>query len=180
MVDHRLTVLAFFCGNIGLSAHAGDRHTGPVVDSVVIGALAHNVHTGEAKGVDANLEIRFNLPLGLPEPIELLPTAGVTANFEGGANLGYLGATLRYQHPSGVYAEGFFGLAGHDADTPVSADEADLGCEAQFREAGEIGYRWQSHQIGAHVVHYSHGRILCDEGDNDGLTQVGVRYGYRF
>lgn len=152
-----------------------------ILDSIVVGLVAHNIQSDDADGVDLNLELRFNLPLGLPEEIELLPTVGAVGHFaDDGASLGYLGATLRYQHSSGVFAEGFFGFAAHTADTPVDSGEADLGCEVLFREAAEIGYARQRHRVGVHVSHYSHGGILCDEDENDGLTQVGVRYGYQF
>lgn len=166
------TATAFFPGN-ALAEN-------PWVDSVVVGALAHNVVKSNGYRADANVELRFNLPLGLPEHLEVLPTIGGTAHFGDGASLGYAGATLRYQHDSGIYAEGFLGLAAHTADTPADPDEANLGCEYLFREAGEIGYRWRQHQIGAHIAHYSHGRTLCDQSLNEGLTQIGMRYGYRF
>lgn len=180
MLFFRNTVLSIATLLVTAPCFADERRQ-PLVDSIIVGALDHNIQSDDADGVDANVELRFNLPIGLPEGLEVLPTIGGTVSFDDdGASFGYAGATLHYQHSSGFFAEGFLGFAGHTADTPVDANEVDLGCDVLFREAGEIGYAWQQHRIGAVIAHYSHGGILCNEDENDGLTQVGVRYGYRF
>jgi len=174
-----IALAVLFSTATGWTAEPDDGYRN-ILDSIIVGVLAHDLREGHADGVDPNLELRFALPLKVTEDIQILPTVGGTVNFNQGADTLYLGATLQYQHESGLYAEGFFGLAGHTADVPEDPNEGDLGCEVLFRESAELGYAWGQHRVGAIVAHYSTGDILCSAKRNDGLTQFGMRYGYQF
>jgi len=161
-----------------LPAHAEDELSG-AVDSVILGALAHEISSDEEGGADANLEIRFRPLFGHDWAIEILPTVGGTVNFSGDTNTAYAGATARYRLTESFYLEGFFGFTVHDADTPTDANGLDLGCTLLFREGAGIGYQRGKHSISAFISHASHGDILCDD-ENDGMTSAGLRYGYHF
>jgi len=158
--------------------HAQDDPVG-AIDSVTVGALAHEVANDAEGGIDGALELRFRPLFGRDWAIEVLPTVGGTVNFSGDTNTAYAGATARYHLTDSFYVEGFFGLVVHDADTPRDSGGLDLGCTVLFREGAAIGYRNGHHALALSVSHASHGDILCD-GPNDGMTNVGVYYGYHF
>ena len=159
---------------------APSAHADGIVDSVVLGAFAHEVVNDDEGGIDANLELRLRPLFGRSWAIEILPTVGGTVNFSGDTNTAYAGATARYRFTPSIFVEGFFGLAIHDGDTPRDADGLDLGCELLFREGGGIGYQRGRHALSLYVSHASHGGIICDEDENEGMTSVGLRYGYHF
>jgi len=160
-------------------AHAQGESYG-AIDSVVVGAFAHEVASDEEGGLDANLELRMRPLFGHDWAVKVLPTVGGTVNLKGDTDTAYLGATARYRLNRSFFVEGFFGLALHDADTPSDADGLDLGCELLFREGAGVGYQRGKHAMSLYISHASHGDILCDEDENDGMTSVGLRYGYHF
>lgn len=160
-------------------AHAeGDSKS--IVDSVILGAFAHEIANDEEDGVDANLEVRFRPFFGRSWAIEFLPTVGATVNLSGDTNAAYAGATARYRLTDSFFVEGFFGLTLHDTDTPVDTDGLDLGCKLLFREGAGLGYQSGKHSLGIYISHASHGGIICDKDENDGMTSLGLRYGYHF
>ncbi len=161
-----------------LPAHAQGESPG-ILDSVLVGAFAHEIASDEEDGVDLNLELRARPFFGRDWAIEILPTAGGTVNLNGDTNTAYLGATARYRITPALFVEGFLGFAVHDADTPEDSDGLDLGCPVLFREGAGIGYRRGRHSIMAYISHASHGDILCSE-ENDGMTSAGLRYGLHF
>jgi len=163
---------------LSIPVHAQDEPTGQI-DSVILGVLAHEAFNDEEGGIDGALELRLRPLFGRDWAVEILPTVGGTLNFDGDTNTAYAGATVRYPLTDSFYVEGFLGLAVHDADTPRNADGLDLGCTVLFREGAAVGYRKGHHVLALSVSHASHGDILCD-GPNDGLTNVGVYYGYHF
>lgn len=175
----RAFLLGMFASTSFLPTHAQGESPGPI-DSIVIGAFAHEIVRDEEDGIDANLELRLRPVFGKDWAIEILPTIGGTVNTSGGTNTAYAGATARYRLTDSVFIEGFFGLTVHDADTPDDASALDLGCTLLFREGGGIGYRHGQHSLGLYISHASHGDILCNEDENDGMTSVGVRYGFDF
>jgi len=161
------------------AAHA-ESESESVFDSVVVGAFAHEISQDEEGGVDGNVELRLRPLFGRDWAIEILPTLGGTVNFGGDTNTAYAGATARYRFAESFFVEGFFGFAIHDADTPTDANGLDLGCKVLFREGAGLGYLSGPHSLGIYVSHASHGDILCDADENDGMTSVGLRYGYHF
>lgn len=159
-------------------AHSEERGAG-AFDSVAVSLLAHELSSDEEEGVDAALELRFRPVFGRDWALEILPTVGGTVNLGDGTDTAYAGATARYRLTDSLFVEAFFGLTVHDADTPRDADGLDLGCTLLFREGAAVGYRHGHHALSLTVSHASHGDILCD-GENDGMTSAGVRYGYHF
>ena len=149
-------------------------------DSAYIGLSLHDAGSNGENGLDGNFELRFDPLFGKSWAIDILPTIGGSISFGDGANTGYLGATARYMLTDSFFVEGFFGLTLHDADTPRDSNEADLGCALLFREGVGLGYLRGAHALSLYASHVSHGNILCDEDENNGLTSIGVRYGYHF
>ncbi len=75
------------------------------------------------------------------------------------------------------FLDASFGGTVHNG--PLSGAEVSLGCSILFRESIGLGLNIGDHwSVIAAADHSSHAD-LCD-GENDGLTHVGVHFGYRF
>jgi len=155
-------------------------------DEVRAGVLAHDLLSPEDDGViDINGEL-LSARLPLIDPMSrwhwLSPRLhlGGTLNTAGNTSHAYAGLTWTADVTDKVFLEGSFGGAIHNGDTGPSApaDESELGCSPLFRESGSIGYRLNtSWSVMASIEHLSNAG-LCDA--NRGLTNYGVRVGYRF
>ncbi len=151
-----------------------------ILDSVYGGVSIHDIPTDEEGGLDGTFELRTAPVFGHDWTIEVLPTIGASVSFSGETNTAWLGGTARYMLTDSLFIEGFLGLSIHDADTPVQTNGADLGCTLLFREGAGLGYRNGPHALSLYGSHISHGGILCSDDANDGLTTLGIRYGYHF
>jgi lipid A 3-O-deacylase len=156
-----------------------------VVSEVKLGLLAHDVHifssSRKEEGVDVNGEILFNLPsyeflgwIGSPR-FHL----GGSVNSEGETDQGYFGLTWDYHSDIGVFVEGSFGGAVHDGKlNSYYADRKSLGSRVLFRLSGSVGYQFdQHHSLAVMVDHISNAGLASP---NEGMDNVGVRYGFRF
>lgn len=77
------------------------------------------------------------------------------------------------------FFEGELGGALNNAPHWNEPGRVDMGCTATFRESGGFGYQFNANwDLIASIEHVSHASF-CDK-TNPGLTQVGVRVGYRF
>ena len=71
------------------------------------------------------------------------------------------------------------GGAVHDGETSTSRrDRKELGTRVLFREAIEIGYRFQEHH--ALSLRFDHISNASLADNNEGLDTLGVVYGYSF
>ena len=172
-------ILIFVMATIPDRLHAQSESSG-ILDSVVLGVLAHEIARDDEGGVDGILELRLKPLFGRDRAVEILPTIGGTVNFSGGTNTIYAGATARYRFANSFFVEGFLGLTLHDADVPADSGGLDLGCRLLFREGAGLGYRQQNHALGIYLSHISHGGMICDQDQNDGITSVGLLYSYHF
>lgn len=173
---------------IGLSATAHADEIGSafrLFDTVRVGAFAHNTGMEEEGDVAVSGHVmtsRIGATSATPESfVDFLLTprlhAGFMANTAGNTSYGYAGLTWRADLIAGFFAELEFGGAVNNfKDAP---DRIDMGCHLTFRESAGLGYRFSEHfDLIASVEHASHAD-LCD-AENDGVTEVGVRLGYRF
>ncbi|MGJ0486788.1 MAG: acyloxyacyl hydrolase [Methylomicrobium sp.] len=156
-----------------------------VVSEVKFGLLAYDVHifssSRKEEGVDVNGEILFNLPsyefLGwIGNPRFHL---GGSVNSEGDTDQGYFGLTWDYHFDIGVFVEGSFGGAVHDGKlNSYYDDRKSLGSRVLFRLSGSLGYQFdQHHSLAVIVDHISNAGLASP---NEGMDNVGVRYGFRF
>ncbi|GGE50920.1 hypothetical protein GCM10007276_29930 [Agaricicola taiwanensis] len=150
-----------------------------------LGVFAHDPDSPEEGSVDINGEI-LSSRLPLINPLSrwawLSPRLhlGGTVNTAGDTSHAYAGLTWTADITQRIFIEGSFGGAIHDGETGdiVPNDRSDLGCSPLFREAGSIGYRVTTNwSVMASIEHLSNAGI-CDS--NRGLTNYGVRVGYRF
>ncbi len=175
----RLALTLSFSIFLSTTAFADNQPEHPI-DSVYGGIALHNIAGNEESGIDGTLELRFSPVFGRGWDVEILPTLGAHVSFNGETNSAYLGATARYMLTQSIFVEGFLGFTLHDADTPIENDGANLGCSLLFREGLGIGYRHGQHALSLYGSHISHGGIICSDDNNDGLTTLGIRYGYHF
>ncbi|MGO8954234.1 MAG: acyloxyacyl hydrolase [Rhodomicrobium sp.] len=104
------------------------------------------------------------------------PHLGTTLAF-GKTDEFYWGLSWDAKLTDRTFFEGSLGGAAHDGplDTP---HEASYGCTVNFRESGSLGFALSSDwRLMATIDHMSNGG-LCNP--NRGLTNAGVRLGYRW
>lgn len=157
------------------------------------GILKHAVslvgNQSKETGVDGNLEILFNSPEWLGFLWSPRPHFGASFNASAlNTDVAYTGLTWEWRPLKALFFNFSFGVAVHngeleyDPSKPFPSDAGrhrEFGCRALFRESFELGWIFaKRHAVSAMWSHYSHGG-LCG-GQNEGLDNLGVRYGYRF
>jgi len=112
---------------------------------------------------------------------QIRPHVGATANFGGFESQVYAGLSWTHFIFDGpVFIEGTFGGTLHNGALSGAAWPArNLGCQVLFRESASIGYQiTEQANIMLTVDHASHAG-LCGP-TNTGLTNLGVRVGWKF
>jgi lipid A 3-O-deacylase len=164
-----------------------DYRSGPSlgVDEVRLGVLAANLDVGESENADMliNGEIlfsRFSGPHGYPLHDFFLsprPHIGFSVTPDDGTNQVYAGLTWEFRLSNLLFVETSFGGTLHDG--PSSASDPDsYGCSLLFRESASIGYEFTERLRLLLTVDHMSNAGLCDQ--NQGLTNAGVRLGYRW
>lgn len=184
------TTLLVALGALAAPAHAK-------IDEIRVGAV-HNIRLdhgdlvdGKEEGVNVEVEIVSSSPdflniIGSPRPYIM-----GSANTDEGVSFGGVGVLWRWEFADGWAFEPGFGYIVHDGelDNPYANGTAEaaafeedhqlLGSRDLFRSSfaleREFGDRFAG-QI--YWQHMSHGQIL-DEGRNQGLDYVGLRFLYR-
>lgn len=156
------------------------------------GLLKHSVSFGsDAKesGFDGNLEILFVSPdWWLMEAI-FAPRPHLGASFNAGAadtDQIYAGLTWEWPRSGPFFIDLALGLTIHNGMLDNSMitgksrfDRREFGCRVVFRQAFDVGWRiTKNHSLSVMLAHLSHAGV-CG-GENEGLNNAGVRYGYRF
>jgi hypothetical protein len=152
----------------------------PFVDELRLGVFAHDPWSPEAGGADLNVEALFAKPWGTDQDWWLpRPHLGATINFEGKTSVIYGGATWQYDITSWAFVEASFGAGVNNGETgKTDPDMNALGCNVLFRESASLGFNLtESWRVMGTVEHNSNAG-LCD--NNRGLTNAGVRVGYKF
>ncbi len=102
---------------------------------------------------------------------------GTTFTTDYGINQVYGGLTWDYHLTDALFLETSFSAAIHDGETDNNNPDS-YGCTVQFRESLSVGvHLTRQMSVMATVDHMSNAG-LCDE--NQGLTNAGVRLGYRW
>lgn len=177
--------VAFLFAALSSSAAAQMR----VIDEVKIGFLAHDIGLFDEHvedGVDINFETLFVSPdflsfIGSPRP-----QIGGWVNTAGNTNSGYFGLTWGitlvqnlFAPDDGVFANASLGGAFQDGYTSTAPPgRKAFGSRALFRESLELGYRVSPVvSISAFLDHMSNANLAPQ---NAGLTDAGVRFGFKF
>lgn len=173
------------------AAHAG-------IDEVHVGVMQHNICVTDCKNADkedgpnVELQVSFDSPgwldwAGAPQPYLM-----ASVNTAGNTSFGGFGLEWRWEFAEGWALEPGVGYVMHDGATnnlypngsPEAAAFAEenvlLGSEDLFRTSlgltRDFAGPWEAQVF---FEHLSHGQIL-GEGRNQGLDQVGIRFGYQF
>ncbi len=155
-----------------------------VISEIRLGVLRHDhgfYHARKEPGTDANLEVLFRSPRW--RPFEILwsprPHLGTSLSTDWHTSQFYAGFTWEWRPVGGLFLDGSLGMALHDGFLrPADPGRAALGLRVLFRESAEVGYRFGTHHgISAFLDHLSNAGLARD---NDGITNMGGRYSYRF
>ena len=164
-----------------------------LLSEIRIGALKHAVsligNKTKETGMDGNIELLFQTPAWLEFLWSPRPMIGASANGSStNTDIAYTGLTWEWNPWSDLILDFSFGFASHNGKlrydaTQVFPEDAgrhrEFGCRWLFRETLEAGWLFANqHAATLMWSHYSHGG-LCDD-KNEGLDNVGIRYGYRF
>ena len=158
-----------------------------IVDEVRVGVFAHNWIHDESAPVDASVEL-LSSALPLPGPSDnpwfgwfFRPriNIGGMINTGGKTSYGFTGLTWRIPIYKAFFFEGEFGGSVNNGPEHPEAGRIFMGCPINFRESGGFGVQLTSNiDIIASIEHNSHA-TFCTHID-PGITDVGVRVGYKF
>jgi cob(I)alamin adenosyltransferase len=187
-IGRMLVASAAMCAGLSapaaaLEAFTEANHPFWAIDEVRVGAFKQAIDDAPGEGGPAiNLEVLSGRIPGAYENsilnIFMTPRLhiGGTVAFDK-TNQFYWGATWDVKLTDRVFFETSFGGAAHDG--PLSSKtEASYGCDINFRESASLGIALSADwKIMATIDHMSNAG-LCDT--NRGLTNAGVRLGYKF
>jgi len=147
------------------------------------GVLAHDVPDLWSgfrleRGVDINGELLFGAGL----PIlggSLRPALGGSLNTEGYTSKAYADLRWEVELPAHLFLGLGLGAALHDGNlAPTEADRKALGSRVLFHIPLEFGVRLDARQ--SLSVYFEHTSNAGTARFNEGLDNIGVRYGFRF
>lgn len=166
---------------MGLSSVA--QADGSIINEVRVGVLNHEMSllrdSSDEDGVDINVEVLF-------DPIEWLEWMGeprahigaTIATHDDSTSFVYTGLVWDWNFWGPAFVEGAFGVALHDGETGQSTVSNELGCAWNFHESASLGYDLnETNRVMLTFEHISNAS-LCSE--NEGISNIGVRYGVRF
>lgn len=153
------------------------------LDEVRLGIFDHDSNLfatrHENNNLDINAEALFKSPSWLAWAWAPRPHVGATVNTGSGTSLAYAGLTWDYNLTEALFIEGSFGGAIHNGELEGShKDRRSYGCRFNFHENASIGYRFDARNSLMLTVEHMSNASLCDA--NQGLTNIGLRYGYSF
>lgn len=147
-----------------------------------LGVLNHDISFlghGKEGGVDINAEALFHSPDFLKPIWAPRPHVGVSVNSRGDTSQAYAGLTWTYEPIQKVFIEFSFGGSVHNGELNTwDADKKSLGSRVLFRESLSLGYRFDDHN--SLSVAFDHESNANFASSNEGLNNLGLRWGYRF
>lgn len=149
-----------------------------------LGILAHDVpdlwsgfqreETWGAINVEALFFPLIPLPIG-----SLRPAVGATISTAGDTSHAYVDARWQIEGPLGVFFAVGLGAAVHTGELdPVEFDRKALGSRVLFHVPVEVGIRLgPTDSLSVYYEHMSNGELAKY---NEGMDNIGVRYGHKF
>jgi len=147
------------------------------------GVLAHDVpHLWSGFQLEHGADINAEVLLGTGFPIlggTLRPAIGSSVSTSGYTSKGYIDARWEIEGPAGLFFGLGLGAAFHDGNLdPTDPNRKALGSRVLFHIPFEIGVRiGERHSLSIYFEHTSNAS-LADY--NEGMDNIGVRYGFRF
>ncbi len=190
---HKGTAVFILTATIFFSTSSNSIAQGFAVSEVRAGVFAHNIYGGflpftparwssEILIEDINVELLFTSPnndffrfIGSPRP-----NLGGTFSLAGKESMVH--AALTWQLPifdTPIFIEGSFGIAAHNgALNGATTPNKNLGCRVNFYESASIGYNIDKNLSAMITYEHTSNLDLCSQ--NDGLSNLGIRFGYSF
>ena len=147
-------------------------------EEIRFGILSHDVGANlkqrHEKEYNANIEYLFS-----NNYVFLLatPHIGTSLNTKGYTNSLYTGLTWHFDFTKKIFIEASFGGAIHNGNLKTSLKKRALGSRLLFRESFCLGVKVaEKHDISIMVDHMSNAGLVKP---NPGLTDFGLRYGYK-
>lgn len=158
------------------------------ISEIRVGVLEHDFgpfsSNKESDSPDFNAEVLFVSPDVLDVIWSPRPHIGTDINSGDDTSQIYAGLSWEWFLWGDMFAGFSLGGAVHDGETTLGAQDPkqttkkELGCRLLFRESVEVGWMvTENHSLSLMLDHISNAK-LCDE--NEGLENLGIRYGYRF
>ena len=154
------------------------------LSEIRVGLLLHDgalLFPRRESGHDFNFEILFRSPSWNLFRAVWSPRPHVGASISGNGDTSQLygGFTWEWQPFGNAFIDGSLGLSAHDGALTVTRPSREgLGLRVLFRESFELGYRFHGRYGLSFIVDHISNAGLAKE--NDGITNVGLRCGYRF
>ncbi|HTP83925.1 MAG TPA: acyloxyacyl hydrolase [Alphaproteobacteria bacterium] len=160
-----------------------------IIDQLKFGVLEHDATIGghhKEPGADINAEVQFSSPAFLSIIWAPRPTLGTDINTDGKTSQFYGGLTWTilnfkdvFTADDAIFLDGSLGGAIHDGHlSGGGSDDKQLGSRVLFRESIDLGYQFVKRQsVSVFVDHISDAGLTSQ---NQGITNLGVRYGYGF
>jgi lipid A 3-O-deacylase len=157
-----------------------------LIQEVRFGAYTHNPAHDEGAPVDLSVEtLSSPLPLAVTSnPYVnwfITPKIALGAMVNTGGKTSYVFGGFNWRIPiwKMLFFEGEFGGAVNNSPEWHEPGRVDMGCTATFRESGGFGLQLNPNwDVIVNVEHISHAS-LCSK-QNPGITNFGVRVGYKF
>jgi lipid A 3-O-deacylase len=110
--------------------------------------------------------------------LRAFPHIGASINSKGYTSNLYTGLTWQVEFSSKFLVEASLGASINNAERKMSKKRRGLGSNLLFRESFSVGYKLSDiHSVSLMIDHISSADIAKP---NPGLTDIGIRYGYRF
>ena len=174
-----------------------DYKTTDLFSEIRLGTFLHDTGPFSANdegGFDINLELLFDAPKSLAFIWSPRPHLGISYNSGGDTSQAYTGLTWDWSFWTNFFVEFGFGGMVHDGHlVGVDGETKSLGCRVLFRESLNAGYRFTEHHSLMFHFDHSSNASLCKKNTsdgtasgrhnvvlNEGLENIGLRYGYKF
>lgn len=183
------SIMALLVGLVALASPAAAQDF--ALSEVRGGVFAHSVdEPGAFFGVfdtsriqDVNVEMLFDVP-SFTQWVswgEVRPHLGATVSFGGLESMVYGGVSWTVPvFDSPVFLEASFGGAVHNGSVNGGAvyPARELGCSVMFRESASLGVMvTETASVMATIEHASNANLCAG---NRGLTNMGIRFGWKF
>ena len=127
------------------------------------------------KGQNIIAEYLFNK---MPNYLRAFPHIGASINNKGFTSNIYTGLTWQFDLKNLVVIEASLGASLTNGEIQTTKKRRALGSKLMFRESFSVGYLIdRPHSVAIMIDHISNADI---RKPNPGLTDIGIRYGYRF
>jgi lipid A 3-O-deacylase len=127
------------------------------------------------KGQNISIEYLFDK---IPGFLRASPHVGASINNQGFTSNIYTGLTWQFDLKECVLVEASIGMSLNNGERLTAKKKRALGSKLLFREFFSIGYLFdKNHSIAIMIDHISSADI---RQPNPGLSDIGIRYGYRF